>query len=152
MVSSAAYGTVLVLGALTVMGVSEVAVGHGAELVAGVGMATWLAHLFAELLGDHVRHSEPLSRREIRRAAVDGSPILVVTVLPAIVLLLGRLDVLSDTAARVIAILVAIVQLLAIGAYVARVAATPPATNWRFVVVTAGAGVAMVVVTLLLGH
>jgi len=152
LVSSAAYGSILVLGGLSVIGVSEVAGGHAAELVASVGLATWLAHLFAELLADHVRHSEPLNRAEIRRAAMDGSPILLVTVLPAIMLLAGRLDVLSDPAARVVAILVAIVQLLAIGAYVARVAATPPATRWSFAAVTGGLGIAMVVLTLLLGH
>jgi hypothetical protein len=45
LVSAATYGCVLVLGALTVLGVSDVAVGQGAELVAGVGVATWAAAL-----------------------------------------------------------------------------------------------------------
>jgi hypothetical protein len=49
------------------------------------------------------------------------------TVLPAIVLGLGRLDLLSDTAARISAIVVAVLQLLAIGAFVAQVAPAPPA-------------------------
>ena len=69
LVSAASYGTVLVLAALSVVGASEVALGHGAELVAGVGMATWLAHLFAEILGQHVEHETPRGRREIARAA-----------------------------------------------------------------------------------
>lgn len=152
LVSAASYGTVLVLAALSVVGVSEVALGHGAELVAGVGAATWLAHLFAEILGQHVEHETPRGREEMTRAVVDGSPILAATVLPAIVLVLGRLDVLSDTAARIVAIVVAVLQLLLIGAVVARVAPTPPAARWTFAASTAAAGVAIVVLSVALGH
>jgi hypothetical protein len=152
LVSAACYGSVLVLAALSVIGVSEVALGHGAELVAGVGLATWLAHIFAELLGGHARHPEPLGRSEVMRAVVDGSPILASTVLPATVLLFGRLDLLSDTAARIGAIVVAVVQLLAVGALVARVAPAPPAASWTFAAATAAIGIAVVALTVLLGH
>ena len=152
LVSAACYGTVLVLAALSVIGVSEVALGHGAELVAGVGFATWLAHIFAELLGGHARHPEPLHRSEVVRAVVDGSPILASTVLPAIVLLFGRLDLLSDSSARILAILLAIIQLFGIGALVARVAPAPPATSWTFAAATASIGIAVVALTVFLGH
>jgi hypothetical protein len=152
LVSAASYGSVLVVAALTVVGVSDVALGHGAELVAGVGLATWLAHLYAEVLGRHVRHPEPLHRSEITRDAIDGSPILAATVPPAVVLLLGRLDLLTDNTARIVAILVAVLQLLGIGAFVARVAPAPPAASWTFAAATAGIGLAVVVLTVLLGH
>ena len=152
LVSAASYGTVLVLAALSVIGVSEVALGHGAELIAGVGVATWLAHLFAEILGQHVAHETPRGRNEIAQAAVDGSPILAATVLPAVVLLLGRLDVLSDTTARVAAIVVGVLQLFGIGAIVARVAPTPPAVQWTFAAATAAAGLVIVALSVALGH
>jgi hypothetical protein len=151
-VTAAAYGSVLVLAALSVVGVSDVALGHGAELVAGVGLATWLAHLYAELLGGHVRHPEPLHRSEIMRDVIDGSPILASTVLPAAALVLGRLDLLTDNTARTVAILVAVLQLLGIGAFVARVAPAPPAAKWTFAAATAGIGLAVVLLTVLLGH
>ena len=152
LVSAASYGSVLVLAALSVIGVSDVALGHGAEIVAGVGAATWIAHLFAELLGGHVLRHEPLHRSDVKRAAVDGSPILASTVLPALVLSLGRLDLLSDTTSRILAIVVAIVQLLVIGAFVARVAPARPAATWRFAVAVAGIGVGIVALTVVLGH
>jgi hypothetical protein len=95
LVSAASYGTVLVLAALSVIGVSDVALGVGSELVAGVGVATFLAHLFAELLANHVRYHQPLRGDEILRDMVDGSPILFSTVLPALMLMLGRFDVLG---------------------------------------------------------
>jgi hypothetical protein len=152
LVSAASYGTVLVLAALSVISVSDVALGHGTELVAGVGMATFLAHLFAELLGDHVRHDEPLSAAETSRALLDGSPILLASVLPAVALALGRLDVVSGTTARVLAMAVAVLQLVAIGAYVGRVAPGRSVATWAFTAVTAVAGLVVVVVSVLLGH
>ena len=115
-------------------------------------MASWLAHVLAELLGGHARHPEPLHRSEVMRALVDGSPIIASTVLPATVLVLGRLDLLTGNTARIVAILVAVIQLFAIGAFVARVAPAPPAASWTFAAATAGIGVAVVALTVLLGH
>ncbi|HEY7071772.1 MAG TPA: hypothetical protein VH479_16730 [Acidimicrobiales bacterium] len=152
LVSAASYGCVLVLAALSVIGVSDVALGHGAELVAGVGLATWLAHLFAELLGNHVRHQEPLRADEIVQDMIDGSPILASTVLPALMLGLGRLDLISDDVARVLAILVTVVQLLAIGAFVGRLAPGRSAAHWVYAALTAAAGLSVVALTVLLGH
>jgi VIT1/CCC1 family predicted Fe2+/Mn2+ transporter len=86
------------------------------------------------------------------RALVDGSPILASTVLPATVLVFGRLDLLTDNTARIAAVLVAVLQLFAIGAFVARVAPAPPAARWTFAATTAGIGMAVVALTVLLGH
>jgi hypothetical protein len=151
LVSAATYGSVLVLAALGVIGVSEVAEGHGSELVAGVGLATWLAHLFAEVLGDHVARDQPLDRGELRRSAVDGSPILVAPVLPSLALLLGRLDVLALDVARWAAIAVALLQLVAIGTYVGRVGPSRGA-DWAFAAATGATGVVVVVLVVVLGH
>jgi hypothetical protein len=152
LVSAATYGTVLVLAALSAVGVSDVALGHGSELVAGVGLATWLAHVFAVLLGDHVRHHGALRAGEVGWAMAQGSPILASTVLPALVLMLGRLDVLADGAARIAAIVVAVVQLLAIGAFVGWVVPARPAAIWAFAGATVAAGTAVAAVTVALGH
>jgi hypothetical protein len=152
LVSAGAYGSVLVLGAVAVISVSDVAKGHGAELVAGVGVATWVAHLFAEVLGDHVERVEPLRRHEVVQDMVDGVPILAATVLPAFALLLGRLDVLSASAARVLAIVVTVVQLLGIGAFVGRLTPARTHATWIFAGVTAGIGLAVVLLTVTLGH
>ena len=150
---AAAYGCVLVLGGLTVLGVSDIALGQGAELIAGVGVATWIAHLFAEIVGDHVHRPQPLDRREVERAAVDGSPILASAVLPAIVLALGRFNLMTDATARIVAILVAIAQLLAIGSVRDQSGPGAAATaRWVFAALVAGVGIAVVILTVLLGH
>jgi hypothetical protein len=151
-VSAAAYGSALVLAALSVLGVTEVSLGHGAELIAGVGIATWIAHLFAEVLGEHVRAPQPVGWSEVKRAMADGSPILVSSVLPALVLLLGRLDAVSPRAARAIAIIVAILQLLAVGMLVARVANVPMRRKWVFAAATLAIGIVVVTLSVVLGH
>ena len=63
--SAACYGTVLVLAALPLIDAEEVSSGLGWELVTGVGVATWVAHLFAEVVGDHVRHRAAPDRAEV---------------------------------------------------------------------------------------
>jgi hypothetical protein len=151
LVNAAAYGTVLVMAALAVISVSDVARGHGVELVAGVGGATWVAHLFAELLAGHLHRAEPLHRHVIVEAMVDGSPILLAAVLPAVALLLGRLDVVSDGTALWIAIAVAIVQLMAIGGLVGRVS-PGPGRAWAFAIGTGTIGLVVVAIKLTLSH
>jgi hypothetical protein len=151
-VSSAAYGSVLVLAAIGVIGVSDIASGHSGELVAGVGVATFVAHLFAEILGHHVRNPEPLGRAELGRDVVDGCPILAATVLPALVLFAGSRGLISGSAARTTALVIAVLQLLSVGALVARVTPGRRSEAWIFAAVTAGLGLAIAAVIVLLGH
>jgi hypothetical protein len=152
LVAAAAYGTLLVLAALSVVGIAQVSVGYGAELVAGVGVATWVAHVFAELLGGHVHLQRPLERPEVTRALIDGVPILAAPVLPACALLLGRLDGVPENTARTAAICIAIVQLLMVGVAVGQVAPARRLAAWAFGATTVGIGVAVVAVTITLGH
>ena len=116
--SAACYGTVLVLAALPLIDADEVSSGLGWELVTGVGVATWVAHLFAEVVGEHLRHRSAPDQAEVVGAMVDGLPILLAAFLPGLVLLLGRIDVLEPRAALWTAVAVAVGQLVAVGAFV----------------------------------
>jgi len=152
-VSAAAYGTVLVLAALPLVQPDEVLEGAGWELVVGVGGATWLAHLFAEVVGDHVHHSAAAHERaEIARAMVDGLPILAAAVLPAVALLLGRLEVLSGRGALWTAVVLAVVQLVGLGAYVGGLSGGGRAARLTYAGVTALFGLAVVTIKVVLGH
>lgn len=149
--SAATYGTILVLAALALIDSDAVSSGLGWEVITGVGAATWIAHLYAELVGDHLRHGSALDRTEIARAAVDGLPILLAAVPPAVMLLLGRLEVLDERAALWASIVVAIVQLVGIGAYVGSVRVRGM-NAWTFAVATASFGIGVVIVKLALNH
>ena len=150
--SAACYGTVLVLAALPLIDADEVSSGLGWELVTGVGVATWLAHLYAEVMGDHVRRGAALDRAEITRAMVDGLPILLAAVLPAVMLMLGRLDVLDHRVALWAAVAVAIGQLIGVGVFVGTSVSRRGATVWSYAGVTAVIGLAVVSLKLVLGH
>ena len=138
------------LAALPLIDADEVSSGLGWELVTGVGVATWVAHLYAEVVGDHLRHGSALDRVEINRAMLDGLPILLAAVLPALVLLLGRLDVLDPRVALWVSVAAAIGQLVAVGAFVG--ISTDGATPLSYAAATAAIGIAVVLLKLVLGH
>jgi hypothetical protein len=152
LVTAAAYGTVLVLGALAFVVPADVADGHGIELVAGVGVATWVAHVFAELVGEHVRHSGRLSAGEVRWSLVSGLPILTATVLPGVAIGLGQLEAISDQAAIWAATIVGIMQMVAVGATVGALRGQGRRTVWWFVLATAVFGLAVTAVKIQFGH
>jgi hypothetical protein len=150
-VSAATYGSVLVLASLPLIHVSDVASGSGWELVTGVGVATWVAHLFAEVLGEQVRHAVPaLDGGRLRRSMVDGLPILLAAVVPAFVLGLARLDVVDESVALWIAYAIAVVQLVGIGAFVGM--ALPGARTWVYAAGTGIVGAVVGIAKLLLSH
>lgn len=149
-ISAATYGSVLVLTALPLLHVDAVASGLGWELVTGIGLATWVAHLFAEVLGEEMRHPGPLAGTRIRRAMVDGLPILLAAVAPATMLLLGRLGVLDEATALWLALAVGLIQLLGLGALVGLT--RPGVHAWIYALGTLVVGIVVVVLKLVLSH
>jgi hypothetical protein len=152
LVSAASYGTVLIIAALVVVDAAEVASGWGWELLTGVGVATWLAHIYAEVLGNHIRDSDAHRAHEIGRAMFDGLPILLAAVAPAVALVLGRIEVLTPRGALWIAVLIAFLQLLGLGAFVGFVAPDDSSSSWKYAATTAALGLAVVLVLVALGH
>jgi hypothetical protein len=152
LVTAAAYGTVLVLGALAFVAPEDVADGHGIELVAGVGVATWVAHAFADIVGEHVRHVGRLPSHELRWSLVSGTPILAASVLPAVAIGLGRLEMISDELAIWTATTVAVVQMVGVGATVGVLRQQGRRTVWAFVVATGIFGLGVTAVKIQLGH
>ena len=65
LVGAAAYGSILLLSGLVLLEATDVGIGHGLEVVLGIGVATWIAHLFAELLAEHARHDRLLRWAEV---------------------------------------------------------------------------------------
>lgn len=150
--SAASYGTVLVLVSLLLIDVDEVSSGLGWELVTGVGVATWIAHFFAEVVGDQVRHESSVDRSAVGRAMVDGLPILLAALVPGVMLLLGRLGVLDERVALWAAVAGAVLQLAGVGAVVGAVGSPDRRVAWGYAATTAGVGLGVVVLKLVLGH
>jgi hypothetical protein len=151
-VSAASYGTVLVLAAIAAISAGDVRSGFGWELVMGVGAATWLAHVYAEVVGDHIRSSVPASRAEIGKAMVDGLPIILASMPPAFVLGLGRASAVDASRALTTSVVIAIVQLVGVGIYVGSHGARSRGRRWGFAAGTAVLGIVVGTVLLALGH
>ena len=84
-------------------------------------------------------------------AMVDGLPIPLAAVLPAVVLLLGRVDVLDPCHAWP-RFAVAIGQLVGVGAFVGGSVSRGGASVWSYAGVTAVIGIVVVSLKLALGH
>jgi hypothetical protein len=115
-------------------------------------LATYVAHLYAELLGEHVTNNQPLSRHEVMVAMSDGLPILIAAIPPAVCLLLGRLTVLEPGTALLVADIVALGQLIGLGVLVGSIPPRDPARAWLFASLTFLMGLAVVVLRGVLKH
>jgi hypothetical protein len=151
-VSAASYGSVLILVSLTLIEAEDVTSGIGWELVTGVGLATWIAHFYAEIIGDHLRNPEAHEPHEIRRAMADGSPILLAAVFPALMLGLGRLGVLAPSASLRWAVAAALIQLIGLRVLVGLLVSGHRRYAWRYAAITAIFGAIVVGLRVALGH
>ena len=120
-VTEAIYGLVL---ATSVLAVSREYDSSNAGLV-GVtvlvtGVVFWLAHVYARVLATSMSHHRMLSRSEVREALRHDWPLVEVTVPLVLILALGVVDVVPDDASILAAMLAALVELAAAGAYAAR--------------------------------
>ena len=111
-----------------------------------------MAHLYAEIVGDRLRHTDAQGRGEINRAMADGLPILLAAVPPALVLGLGSIGVLQDRVALWLAAAVALVQLVGLGALVGVLVSDDHPHAWRFAAVTGVFGLIVVGLKAGLGH
>jgi hypothetical protein len=120
-VSEAIYGLIL---ATSVIAVSREYNSSNAGLIAVTVLVTagafWLAHVYARVLAGLTAHDGPLSRSEVQAMLRHDWPLVEVTVPLVLVLALGALDVVPDRAAILVAMIAALFELGAAGAYAAR--------------------------------
>lgn len=114
------YGNVLVLAALAVVSPEDVSTGRGFWLVIGTAVSTFVAHVFAEAMGDQVKHPEPISTRTVLRLARESFPVLTSGVLPAAILLVGWWGWLEPDPAVLLADAVVLLRIAGTGVVVAR--------------------------------
>ena len=120
-VTEAIYGLIL---ATSVIAVSREYESSNAGVV-GItvlvtGVVFWLAHVYARVLASSVTHHRMLSRSEVRDVLRHDWPLVEATVPLVLILGLGALDVVPDNASIVAAMIAALVELAAAGAYAAR--------------------------------
>jgi hypothetical protein len=145
-VTEAIYGLIL---ATSVIAVSAEYASSNAGLV-GVtvlvtGVVFWLAHVYARVLAGSITNHRAPNRSEVREALRHDWPLVEATIPLVLILALGALDVLADKAAILAATLAVLVELVAAGAYAARVsgAGLPGTVASALIAVTLGGTVVL---------
>lgn len=108
--------------------------------------------MFAEVSGNHVRNADAHQGYEMRKAMTDGLPILLAAVLPAVALALGSLEIIEPRQALWIGVILALLQLVGLGAFVGVVVPDEHSSSWRCAAVTAAIGAGVVILLVALGH
>ena len=119
--AGAIYGTILATS--VVAGLSEggtVEKGPAAAVVLSSSLVFWLAHVYAGVLGHHLRPGHGFSWSRVGAIARHEWPILASGFPPAIVLALGSIGLLSRDTAYAVAIGVGIASLVVWGVAYAR--------------------------------
>ena len=120
-VTEAIYGLILATSVIAVSREYDSSnAGRIGVTVLVTGVVFWLAHVYARVLAGSISHHRMLNRSEVREALRHDWPLVEITVPLVLILALGVLDVVPDKATIIAAMLAALVELAAAGAYAAR--------------------------------
>jgi hypothetical protein len=114
------YGTVVAMATVTAGAKGNLGAWELATLVASTALVLWIAHVYADGLGESVARGRRLDGPELGSIARRELAIVLAAVLPAAALVLGALDVLRDETAVWIALAAGLVTLVVEGVRYAR--------------------------------
>ncbi|MCX5045418.1 hypothetical protein OG921_19810 [Aldersonia sp. NBC_00410] len=100
-ISAYIYGNILMLTALVPLPVDRTEL--GIAVLMGTALSTFIAHAFAETVGDSVREGTDITRQMRVSELRNSVPILTSAVLPSAVLVFGAFEVVDDETAQLIA-------------------------------------------------
>jgi hypothetical protein len=138
------YGNILVLAALVAQSTEDVTTGRALWVVLGTSVSTFVAHVFAEAMGDQVRSDDQPTLRKGLKLARESLPVLTSGYVPAVFLLAGWLTILPDEMSIWLAEAVVLLRIAGTGIIVARL--RNERSSFRLICI----GVAMAVVCTLI--
>ncbi|MGW0037677.1 hypothetical protein [Gordonia sp. NPDC003376] len=144
--SAYVYGNILVLAAVVVATTHTITDGTAALIVLATGATTYIAHVFAQLVGDASippesgRPDGATVRRTARHELRDALPIVSSAVWPAVVLALGYHDLFPTRLTQLVAGSIVVVRIASLQIVAQRVQGNP----LGFRVVAAGLFTALV--------
>ena len=130
------YGNILVLAAVVQVSLHPIT-GRSVVTVLATAVTTFLAHVFADVI------TSTWSWRTVRHAARDSGPILTSGIIPAALLLLALFGF-SSSAAVLLAELLLVARIAAVGIVVARLRTEPTSLS------TVLAGIALALLALII--
>jgi hypothetical protein len=90
-ISAYVYGNILVFATVVPLSDDDIHHWHGALLILGVAASTYLAHVYADLVGRKVKASVPMTRAQIVHELRDATPVLSSGMVPALLAAAGAL-------------------------------------------------------------
>ncbi|MBY6413833.1 hypothetical protein HQ346_23070 [Rhodococcus sp. BP-252] len=125
-ISAYVYGNILILAALIPLTSPEEHTFQGVAIVVGTGVSTFVAHAFAEGVGQTVRTGSHLSRAGRWEQLRDSVPILSATVLPAALLAVGWWGLLDPAIGQIAAEVVIIARIASTNFVIGRLRGEKP--------------------------
>ncbi|HEY5855704.1 MAG TPA: hypothetical protein VIW24_17060 [Aldersonia sp.] len=150
-ISAYIYGNILVLAALVPIPVADKSL--GVVVVVVTALSTFVAHSFAEAVGESVRQGTALTAAERWAELRNSVPILSSAVLPSIILACGWIGWLEPRTAQVLAEIAILLRIGGIVFVIGRLRGERPnaATMWGAVVLGVAA-IMVVALKLVLTH
>ncbi|MGI5157152.1 hypothetical protein [Microbispora sp. CA-102843] len=100
-ISAFVYGNVIVFAAMVPLTEEDATRWHALQVVLGVAVSTFLAHVFAELVGHSSRADERLTRAEIWNELRDSRPIATTALVPSLLMAVASAGWLPGTTALI---------------------------------------------------
>ena len=144
-VSAYVYGNILVLAAVTEADSATILSWTALIVVAGTTITTFLAHIFAHMIGQQLGRTDDDSRAHVRDEVRDSVPIVSAGSVPALMMLLSAAHVLPPLWAQLIASAIVVGRLALMGFMIGRLTSRKSTLGmlWSGVVV---AGLSAVIV------
>ena len=152
-ISAYVYGNILVLAALIPLSFHEEHTFQGVAIVLGTAISTFIAHAFAEAVGQTVRTGNHLSRAEQMAELRNSVPVLSAAILPATLLLIGWWGLLDPQLGQLLAEITVIARIASTNYVVGRLRGEKP-TRGTFLgsIALAAAATVIVAIKIVLTH
>lgn len=102
-ISAYVYGNLLILAALFTLTPDKASEWHGVLVIFATGFTTFLAHIFADMLGERVRHDAHPSWASLKHELRNAMPIVSSASIPAVLLILSVLGLINGSVALIAA-------------------------------------------------
>ena len=151
-IAGTVYGTIIAMAAIAAGSHGDTSAGELAAVVATTVLVFWIAHVYSHALAETIALNRRLDAAELASIARRESAIPLAAVGPVAALLLGALDVLKDSTAGWIAVLLGLATLAVQGFRYAGVERLTPLATAISVTVNVALGLAIIGLKAAVGH
>ncbi|WP_052720659.1 hypothetical protein [Actinoplanes rectilineatus] len=147
------YGNIVVFATTVPLTTGDAVHGHAVQLLLGVAVSTYLAHVFSEIVGHQARAGEPMTRAGIWHEIGDSRPIVSSALVPGLLLAAAWAGWTAGDTAILLSEIYLLIRLALVGFLLERLRSQRPSIHTfvaGLVLAAVAAGIALIKVYL--GH